>query len=246
VNIAPAGQAPNFKPSPWVYYPLLSPPASHDITRGLNLVKSEYPASIDTVNRHGGVQKTVLLHTSQYSRAQTVPLRISLADINQQASPEHYPQSFLPVAVLMEGVFPSAFEHRALDAYNHGKPFTFAAKSQPTKMIVVADGDIIRNEVIYRMDDTRIVPLGLDRYTGMQFGNKNLVKNMLLYLLDDGQIMQIRRREWTLRLLDKSEITRHRTGWTALNTLLPIGLALLSGGVFLYLRKRKYTKNIHV
>jgi ABC-2 type transport system permease protein len=240
VNIAPAGQTANFKPAPWTYYPLLSPPASNDITRGLNLVKSEYPGSIDTVNRHSGVRKTTLLHTSQYSRAQGVPLRISLADINRQAAPGQYPQSFIPVAVLLEGVFPSAFRHRAHERYNNGAPFAFADKSQPTKMIVVADGDMIRNEVIYRTGDTRIVPLGFDRYTGMQFGNKNLVKNMLLYLLDDDEIMQTRRRELTLRLLNKREITLHRTYWIALNTLLPLGLVVLSGVAFLCFRKRKY------
>jgi ABC-2 type transport system permease protein len=242
INIAPEGQTANFKPAPWTYYPLLTPPAANDITRGLNLIKSEYPSSIDTVNRNSGVHKTVLLHTSPYSLAQTIPLRISLADINRQISPEHFPQSFVPVAVLMEGVFPSAFEHRAHNRYNNGQPFDFIAKSKPAKMIVVADGDIIRNEVIYRAGDTRIVPLGFDRYTNTQFGNKNLVKNMLLYLLDDNEIMQTRRREWQLRLLSKPEITLHRTYWATLNTLLPIGLVLMSGGIFLYFRKRKYTK----
>ena len=241
VNIAPAGQTANFKPAPWVYYPLLTPPAGNDITHGLNLIKSEYPSSIDTVNRNSDVHKTVLLYTSRYSRTQTIPLRISLADINRQAAPEHFPQSFLPVAMLMEGIFPSAFEHRAHSRYNNGQPFDFTAKSKSTKMIVVADGDIIRNEVIYRAGDTRIVPLGFDRYTNTQFGNKSLVKNMLLYLLDDNEIMQTRRREWTLRLLRKPEITLRRTYWIALNTLLPIGLVLAAGGVFLYLRKRKYT-----
>jgi ABC-2 type transport system permease protein len=242
VNIAPAGQTANFKPVPWTYYPLLTPPAANDITRGLNLIKSEYPSSIDTVNRNSEVHKTVLLHTSPYSRAQTIPLRISLADVNRQVSPEHFPQSFIPVALLLEGIFPSAFEHRVHSRYNNGQPFHFTAKSKPAKMIVVADGDVIRNEVIYRADDTRIVPLGFDRYTNTQFGNKNLVKNMLLYLLDDHEIMQTRRREWTLRLLDKQEITRYRTYWLTLNTLLPIGLVLTSGGLFLYLRKRKYAK----
>jgi ABC-2 type transport system permease protein len=247
VNIAPAGQTANFRPAPWTYYPLLTPPATSDITRGLNLIKSEYPSSIDTVNRHSDVRKTTLLHTSPYSRAQTIPLRISLADINRQPQPEQdpraqFPQSFIPVAMLLEGRFPSAFEHRAHSRYNNGRPFDFTASSRPTKMIVVADGDIIRNEVVYRAGDTRIVPLGFDRYTNVQFGNKNLVKNMLLYLLDDSETMQTRRREWTLRLLDKHEITQHRTYWIALNTLLPIGLLLLSGGLFLYLRKRKYAK----
>jgi ABC-2 type transport system permease protein len=242
VNIAPAGQTTNFKPAPWVYYPLLTPPATNDITRGLNLVKSEYPSSIDTVNRHSDMHKSILLHTSPYSRSQTIPRRISLADINRQVAPEHFPQSFLPVALLLDGVFPSAFEHRAHSRYNNGQPFDFAAKSEPTKMIIVADGDIIRNEVIYRADGTRIVPLGFDRYTNTQFGNKSLVKNMLLYLLDDTEIMQIRRREWTLRLLRKPEITLRRTYWITLNTLFPIGLVLISGGLFLYFRKRKYAK----
>jgi ABC-2 type transport system permease protein len=187
------------------------------------------------------VHKTILLHTSQYSRAQTIPLRISLADINQQTSPEHYRQSFLPVAILMEGVFPSAFEHRVHSQYDNGQPFNFMAKSKPTKMIVVADGDIIRNDVVYRADGTRIVPLGFDRYMNVQFGNKSLVKNMLLYLLDD-EIMQTRRREWKLRLLSKHEITLHRTYWASLNTLLPIGLVFISGGLFLYLRKRRYAR----
>ena len=242
VNIAPPGQSANFKPAPWTYYPLLAPPASNDITRGLNLVKSEYPGSIDTVNQRAGVHKTTLLHTSAYSRALAIPLRISLADIDRQASPTQYRQSSIPVATLLEGVFPSAFEHRAHSAYNHGEPFAFAARSRPTKMIVAADGDIIRNDVIYRGDDTRIVPLGFDRYMGVQFGNRSLVKNMLLYLLDDNEIMQTRRREFTLRLLNKREITVHRTYWTALNTLLPIALVLLPGGAFLYLRKRKYAR----
>jgi ABC-2 type transport system permease protein len=242
VNIAPAGQTSNFKPAPWTYYPLLTLPSDNDITRGLNLIKSEYPSSIDTVNRSKDIQKTILFHTSQYSRSQTIPVRISLTDINQQASPSNYNQPYLPVGILMEGLFPSAFENRPLDNYNNGEPFNFKAKSKPAKMIVVADGDIIRNDVIHRADGTRIMPLGFDKYTNVQFGNKNLVKNMALYLLDDQDIMKLRRREWELRLLDKREVKLHRSSWIALNSILPILLVVAAGSLFIMLRKHKYGK----
>jgi ABC-2 type transport system permease protein len=238
VNIAMEGQSANFKPAPWTYYPLLTPPDDHDITRGLNLIKSEYPSSIDTVNHSSGVRKRFLLHTSAYSRAQTIPLRISLAETAEQLLPEHFRLSFLPAAVLIEGVFRSAYANRPTAHYNNGQPFTFAAHSEPTKMIVVADGDIIRNDVVRRADGTRILPLGFDRYTEVQFGNKNLVKNMALYLLDHSDVMQIRRRQWQLRLLDKHEIQVRRFYWTALNTFIPPALVLLLGGIFIYARKR--------
>ncbi|MDR3235584.1 MAG: gliding motility-associated ABC transporter substrate-binding protein GldG [Prevotellaceae bacterium] len=238
VNIAMEGQSANFKPAPWTYYPLLTPPDGNDITRGLNLIKSEYPSSIDTVNHAPGVRRQFLLHTSAHSRAQTIPLPISLAETAEQLLPEHFNRSFLPVAALTEGVFRSAYANRPTAHYNNGRPFTFAARSEPAKMIVVADGDIIRNDVIRRADGTRILPLGFDRYTEVQFGNKNLVKNMALYLLDNNDVMQIRRRQWQLRLLDKHEIQVRRSYWTTLNTFVPPALALLLGGVFIYARRR--------
>ncbi len=243
VNIAPAGQTARWQPSPWTYYPLLNAPPYNDITRGLNLVMSQYPGSIDTVNAHPGIVKEFLLHSSQYSHTQQVPFRISLTEISQQNDPARFNQSFLPVALLMEGEFPSAFRNRPLGQYNNGQPFTFAAGSKPSKMIIVSDGDIIRNEVVRRADGTRILPLGFDKYTSVQFGNKNLVKNMAYYLLGDEQLLQLRRREWELRLLDKREIRLHRSLWVAVNTLVPPLAVLLFGGLFMWLRKRKYGKN---
>jgi ABC-2 type transport system permease protein len=240
VNIAPPGQTADFKPARWTYYPLLAPPPTHSITGGLNLIESKYPSSIDTVGRDASVAKTVLLHSSEYSRTQVVPTLVSLAQSMQQIEPEHYRQAFLPVAVLLEGTFPSAFLHRPLQQYNHQIPFTFKGRSDTTKMIVVADGDIIRNDVVHRPDGIRIFPLGYDNYMRTQFGNRAFVKNCIYYLLDDDNILQVHSREWALRMLDKTKIYPERDFWVILNSVLPVALVLLAGVIYTGWRKRKY------
>ena len=242
VNIAPPGQTSNYKATPWTYYPLLSPPANNAITRGLNLIMSQYPATIDTVNTRPEVRKTYILHSSQYSKASQVPLRISLNEAGKQYAPENFPQSYLPVAVLMEGSFASAFENRPVAEYTAGKNFRFINKSVPAKLIVVADGNIIRNEVNRRADGNRISPLGFDTYTRTMFGNKNFVKNIVYYLLDDEELMQLRSREWELRLLDKRAVNQHRSKYVAINTIAPPLLVVLVGLLLIWLRKRKYAR----
>jgi ABC-2 type transport system permease protein len=242
VNIAPAGQTADFKPAPWTYYPLLAPPATHSITRGLNLIETKYPGAIDTVGRGASVARIVLLRTSENSRTQAVPLLISLAQSLRRPDAAEYRQASLPVAVLMEGTFASAFVHRPLQQYNHGRPFAFRSSSERTKMLVVADGDVIRNEVVRRPDGVRIFPLGFDPYMNMQFGNRAFVKNCIFYLLDDDNLLQVRRREWALRMLDKTKIYPHRDVWVALNSALPIALVLLAGLLFVALRRRKYAR----
>jgi ABC-2 type transport system permease protein len=182
------------------------------------------------------------LHSSQYSKALQVPLRISLLESNQQYRPEQFPQSFLPVAVLMEGSFPSAFDNRPVEQYFRGKPFHFVNKSAPTKLIVVADGDIIRNDVNRRADGNRIYPLGFDRYTNMQFGNKHFIRNIVYYLLDDEQLMQLRSRDWELRLLDKRAIQQHRSKYVAVNTIVPPVLVILLGVLSMWIRRKKYAR----
>ncbi|MDR1680675.1 MAG: gliding motility-associated ABC transporter substrate-binding protein GldG [Prevotellaceae bacterium] len=240
VNIAPAGQTADFRPAPWTYYPLLTPPATHPITSGLNLIESKYPSTVDTVGRTAAVTKTVLLASSPHSRIQTVPALVSLAESMHQPDPAHYRLSSLPIALLLEGCFPSAFQNRPLQGYNHGRPFVFIPRSDTTKMIVVADGDIIRNNIIRRPDGIRIFPLGFDNYMKIQFGNRAFVKNALSCLLDDDNVLQIRRREWTLRMLDKTKTFRERHFWVALNSILPVALTLIAGLLFNGIRKNRW------
>ena len=242
VNTALAGQEANFKLAPWTYYPLLTPSPQFTITKGLNLVESKYPSTIDVVGRDYTVVRHVLLQSSEYSRTQAVPLLISLSQTKDRPNPEVYQQQYLHAAVLLEGEFSSAYLNRPLQNYNHQRPFEFKQKSEPTKMIVVADGDIIRNDVVHRAEGTRIVPLGFNRYMNVQFGNRSFVRNCIFYLLDEDNIIQILEYEWTLRMLDKTKIYPERNYWVTLNTALPLLLTLFAGAFFIWLRKRKYAK----
>ena len=134
-------------PAPWVYYPLLIPSANHPVTRNLNRVKGEFTNYIDTVGLDTAIKKTVLLSTSKNSRTLSPPLMISLKEAELTPDEKDYNKSDLPVAVLLEGVFPSAFRNRVVSNLTDDKNLKIRTESRKTKLIVIADADIIRNEV---------------------------------------------------------------------------------------------------
>jgi len=109
-------------------------------------------------------------------------------------------------------------------------------------MIVVADADIIKNEVRYAGYQEMPFPLGVDRYTGEVFGNKDFILNCINWLVDDKGIMELRSRELKLRLLNTAKVRSEKVKWQLINTLAPLILLLLCGLSYGYLRKRKYEK----
>lgn len=242
VNIALAGQDSRFAPVPWLYYPLLNAPHSHPITRNLNMVASKFTSSVDSVGMNSEVTKQFLLRTSPYTRMVRVPAFINLAEIDQSPLEHEFNQSNVPVAMLMEGVFPSAFSNRPLNQFNHGNPFRFREKSFPTRMIVVADANIIRNDVTRRSDGAYITPLGFDRYTNQTFGNKDLIVNMINYLNDDSGLMDLRSREFKLRLLDRKRVLAYRTQWQLFNLIVPSLILLLFTFSWLAVRRYRHQK----
>jgi ABC-2 type transport system permease protein len=147
----------------------------------------------------------------------------------------------MPVAVLLEGVFPSAFTNRPVNKITEGKDLVFRKESVPTKMIVIADADIIRNEV--RRSGTEVMPLtlGQDKYTGEIFGNKDFLLNCLNYMVDDKGIMDLRSRELKLRLLNSVMVKNEKLKWQMINTIGPVLLVLLAGFAYTWLRRKKYT-----
>lgn len=241
VNTSLPGQEPNFVPSPWVYYPLISSSAKNPITRNVNLIKTQFVSPIDTVGGRGEVKKTILLTSSPSSRILNVPLFVNLAEINRSPLKQEFRRSNLPVAVLLEGNFESVFENRPLGKLNHGKPFDFKPKSESTRMIIVSDADIIRNDVRRRPDGAFIAPLGYDRYTKKTFGNKDLVMNMVKYLDDEQGLMTLRTRDFKLRLLDKRKIVETRFAWQIFNLVAPSAILIIGGLIWLYFRKRRFT-----
>ena len=158
----------------------------------------------------------------------------NLKVVNEGPDPSEYSAGELPLAVLLEGEFPSVFANRI-------KPFSLSedkTKSSPTKMVVISDGDIIANQ----MDGNRPLELGFDKMTNTFYGNKEFLLNTVNYLLDDSGLINIRTKEIAVPFLDPQRTSEERSKWQLINILLPLGLLALFGIVFTYLRRRKYAR----
>ncbi|MDR3286221.1 MAG: gliding motility-associated ABC transporter substrate-binding protein GldG [Prevotellaceae bacterium] len=243
VNIAAVGSQPNFQLEPWLYHPLLFPNYDNIITKGVNLVKSQYASTLDFVgSAKSNIKKTPLLQTSDKVKLTKMPAIISLTQINDKITEIEFNQSFKIIAAVFEGNFESGFKNRMLSKYNNGKPFDFVGEGKNAKMFIASDGDIIRNDVIRRANGTRPLPLGYDRYLNRTFGNKDFVKNIILYLTDDSGLLEIRSHEISLRLLDKEMVILNRNRIILINTLIPPVIILIFGISFTIIRKRKNTR----
>jgi ABC-2 type transport system permease protein len=214
------------------------PYAKHSIVNNLNAIKAEFISTIDTVGAKG-ITKTPLLHTSKYAKVLPTPVRVSINMLREEPKIEQFNKSFQPLAVLLEGEFESNFKNRLAPELLDSKEINFKEKGIPTKMIVVADGDIIKNQVQYSTG--RAMPLGYDKYTNEVYGNKNFILNAMNYLLDDSGLIGARSKEIKLRLLDIDKLKRERTSWQFLNVVTPLLLVVLYGLIRFYWRKRKYT-----
>jgi len=204
---------------PWYFFPLITPTADHPIVKNLNTIKTQFVSSMDTTAAKG-IKKTILLRTSDYSRSDPVPGIISLQLLTEEPEPMKYPGPSMPVAILLEGEFRSDFRNRLPQSIISSKEIGFKEISVPTSMIIVSDGDIIKNQ--FHIPQGYPLPLGFDQFTGETFGNKEFVLNALNYLTDGPGLISLRSREMKLRLLDKTKINSNRTLWELVNLILPV------------------------
>lgn len=240
VKTGQIGDQPQFDFFPWYYFPVLTPSISHPIVNGLNAIKTEFISSIDTVMVQG-VKKTILLTTSPYSRKVNAPVYIDLEILKKPADPNQFNQGPQPVAVLLEGNFVSSFMFRIPPELADNKDLQFLPKSRkPSKMIIVGDGDIIKNQ--FHLSQGYALPLGYDQYTRQTFGNKDFLLNAINYLCDDSGLISVRSRELKLRMLDSTRIESQRLFWQILNLVLPIFLILIFSFIKLRIRARKYSR----
>jgi len=237
VQTALPGQPAKFTPAPWYYSPLLAAPDSHPITRKLNVIKAEFANSIDFVGDNKQIKKQVLLASSDYTRLEKVPKPISLDIVNRRMQASDFPEGSKNIAVLLEGIFPSVFQNRIWKGIDKN---SFKSESVPAKMIVVSDGDVIKNRVRGVGNNRQIEALGYDRYSKKTYGNRSFLLNCIDYLCDDSGWMELRSREVKLRMLNKTKIRSERLFWQVVNVLLPFILLLIFGFVRYYLRKRKF------
>lgn len=243
INVSARGETPRLVPVPWLFSPLLNTAMHHPVTRHVNVVKSEFVSSIDTVGAQSGVVKEVLLSTGRYSREMSVPVFITLALVNEKPEREDFRSAYIPVAVSMDGVFQSAFTNRPVPPGINIRPSEIKQNSEPTRMIVVADGDIIRNEVrLKHSGSPQVVPLGFDEMSNQTFGNKQFVLNAVNYLADDQGWMALRGRNYELRLLDRERLASEINFWKTLNIVFPLILLLAAGIIIPFWRRKRFSK----
>jgi len=243
INIARAGESAHFEKFPFPHQPLLIK-NEHTITKFLAEVKSEYPSYLSQVSQENGINIKPLLTTTNRSRIEraptTIDLRIPLQNYNSE---EYFMMQYVPVAAIMEGEFESIFTRRQTPQDLQNVP-PRKDKSPKNKMIVVADGDIIRNEI---ERSGMPLPLGLDRVTWRIYGNSDFIVNSLLYLTEDKdwveKWIELRNRTIHPRLLNKVAITSYRGFYQFINIAIPLALMLIFGGVFLAVRKHRAKSN---
>lgn len=226
---------PQFTYYPWNFFPVLSPNSNHIITNKINPVKMEFASSIDTIQNN--ITKTPLLVTSNNTRIMNTPAIISLEMLKQRQDARLFNLSNLPVAMLLEGKFVSAFKHRLSPEMENNQMIAFKEICDTTNsMIVVADGDLIRNDYV----NQQALPLGFDRYTKEMYGNKEFLINCVNYLCGDKDMIPIRSREVMMRKLDEVKVEKEKTFWQVCNIGVPIFLVIVIGTVIAYFRKKKY------
>ncbi|MFD2942360.1 gliding motility-associated ABC transporter substrate-binding protein GldG [Flavobacterium notoginsengisoli] len=228
------GSATQYQDFVWKFAPQVFPTSQHPIVKNLGGIKFDFANPIDTLKN--GIKKTVLLQSSQYSKTIGSPAEISLNMVTEKTTPQDYlNKGNQNLAVLLEGNFHSAFENRVLPF----KDNSFTSKGKPNKMIVVADGDIARNQ----LDKNRMpVELGYDQRTGNLYDNKDFIMNCINYLLDDTGLINIRSKDVELPLLDKEKVYESYSITQFITIGVPILILLVFGLVFTFLRKRRYSK----
>lgn len=239
INMARPGEEARFEPIPWFFTPLLQVSPYHPITKMISPVKADFASGIELVG-DTTVRKEIILATGNASHVHFAPSQVDVSAAVQVEPEEYFNNAYIPVAVSLEGSFTSAFMHRLVpDSLNTSN---IIEKSINTRMIVVADGDIIRNDIEKYNSELMLVPLGYDRVTKQTHGNKNFIINSLLYLTDDEGVMNLRNRKVELRLLNRAVVNSNRNLIIAFNTIIPLLIIALFGGVFFIIRKRKYSK----
>jgi len=218
------------------YFPIFGDnESSHVITKNIGSVWAQFPATLEPKVRPE-LDIIPLLTSTPYTKVITAPAPIDLESVYMQMRSAEYRESMKNgehiSAVLMEGMFKSRYKF--MKKYSD-VPYLEKGKS---KMIVIADGDIIRNPVD---KNGRGYPTGYDRISQFTFANKKFLLNCIDYLIDDNGLIEIRSKERTVRLLDPEKSKSEKTYWQWFSMLMPIALMIILGIVNYFIRKRRYT-----
>jgi ABC-2 type transport system permease protein len=239
------GQNPTTSFMPWWYYPLFTASPDNSLTKGLNYVKGEFVSAIDTtIGLMPGLKRTVLLASSDTSAKIDNPSFISMDEVTRAPNHRSFNKSRLPVAILAEGEFESFYANYGVPAGVTPANVEILKKSKSTMIFVTGDGDMIRNDVESTPKGNIPMILGYDEDTRQTFGNKEFIMNVINYMTDDQGLIDLRSREFKLRLLDKTRIrtAEMKFKWKIINTVLPVFVIIIFGLSFNFFRRQKYSK----
>jgi ABC-2 type transport system permease protein len=227
----------------WIYFPKLNPIADHPIVRNMDFIRAGFSNSIDTIRTAGvNIKKTVLLSTSKHSLKADAPVRVSLSMMNFPLQDQMFTKSYLPVAVLLEGKFVSAFKNKLAPEYlkfladSLHMPYKQVCDSS-NSMIITSVGDIFINDY---SPANGIRPMGYYLYTNEYFANRDFLLNCIEYLTDHSGVLEARSKESKLRLLDVSRARDEKTKWQTVNVAIPVAIVLVFASAYFFFRKRRY------
>ena len=237
------GDQPQIQLMPWPYAPLIGDHAAHPVSRNLDKILTSFPQSIDTISSRG-IAKNVLLSTSIYGRKIATPAMVEWNPIRTEGDLKNYNIKKIPIALLLEGKFISAYKNKISSndevflATQTDSSFINASQVD-NQMIVIADGDVFLNPI---SDSDGPLTMGSNKYTRIQFANKEFLKNCLFYITDGKEILTTRAKNFQLRLLDKEKLQGNESFWNFTSMILPVFFPLILMLVNRFNRKRRYSK----
>lgn len=222
---------------PWVFHPIVYANNNHPIGKRLDPIALEFPNSLDTI-RVQHVKKTILLSSSEATRISKAPVPLELGIAKVEPKPEYFTKSEVPLAVLLEGDFRSLYDNSLTKAFMEDLQkwqIEFKSVSEPTKQIVIADGDIALNDISVGGVPS---PLGYNKYTRQTFANRAFMMNCIEFLMDDNELILSRNKETKMQLLDEPKVKDMQGLWQVLNIAVPLAFMFLVGGVIRWRRRR--------
>jgi ABC-2 type transport system permease protein len=225
---------PQFQLLNWPFFPLINHFPEHPITRNLDAVWLRFASSIDTVKSPGIIKKPLLI-TSAATRKLSAPVPVNVNDLRKMKE-EDFSGGPIVVGYLLEGSFTSVYKNRFLP--EGAETSKFIAEGKHARLVVIADGDIIRNEINPRSRQPQ--PLGFDPFTKYTFANRDLLLNSMSWLTEENGLIQTRSKEVMIRPLNREKIKEEKLKWQVINLVLPVLLIAMFGFARAFWRKRKY------
>ena len=224
--------------APWIYYPILLPDTANNLVKNIDGIRSEFISTVDTIGVRG-ITKKIILQTSAFNKVFSTPKLLSLQMVAEQPDPKAFSSAPKSVAVLLEGTFPSVFLNRPVPN-GISENYSPSGIGKPGKIVVIGDGDVFKNQVSSK--DGSVFPLGFDRYTQNNYGNKALLLNLADYLSNDDNLIELRSKQVKIRLLDKTKLRTEKLYWQIMNIGLPLLMLILFAIFQHYYRKHKYAR----